>query len=73
LLEIGEVEFDQYLKNALGSELQTRPDQKQMRENTKFAWEISPQMAVHMTSRFILYNFKLLIIKSFEGFACILL
>ncbi|KAL7069800.1 hypothetical protein ACQ4LE_011065 [Meloidogyne hapla] len=56
LLEPGEVEFDQYLKNTLGGELQSRPDQKQMRENAKFAWEISPEMAVHMTSRFRMYS-----------------
>lgn len=53
LLESGEAEFDQYLKSALGSELQARPDPKQMRENTKFAWEISPQMAVYMGARSI--------------------
>ncbi|KAL3103006.1 hypothetical protein niasHT_026454 [Heterodera trifolii] len=55
LLEPGEVEFDHFLKNALGGEMQTRPDQKQMRENTKFAWEISPQIAVHMGTRFRMY------------------
>nr|CAD2200678.1 unnamed protein product [Meloidogyne enterolobii] len=56
LLEPGEVEFDQYLKNTLGGELQSKPDQKQMRENAKFAWEISPEMAVHMASRFRMYS-----------------
>uniref|UniRef100_A0A914GZZ0 1-phosphatidylinositol 4-kinase n=1 Tax=Globodera rostochiensis TaxID=31243 RepID=A0A914GZZ0_GLORO len=55
LLEPGEAEFDHYLKNALGGEMQTRPDQKQMRENTKFAWEISPQMAVYMGTRFRMF------------------
>ncbi|CAK5086225.1 unnamed protein product [Meloidogyne enterolobii] len=61
LLEPGEVEFDQYLKNTLGGELQSKPDQKQMRENAKFAWEISPEMAVHMASRFSANKIKILI------------
>ena len=48
-LEEGEAELDQYLKNIIND---ARSDQKHMKETTKFAWEISPQMAVHLATRF---------------------
>lgn len=44
-----EGELDQYLKNIIND---ARSDQKHMKETTKFAWEISPQMAVHLATRF---------------------
>lgn len=47
-LEEGEAELDNYLKNIISD---ARSDQKQMKETTKFAWEISPQMAVHLAER----------------------
>ncbi|KAI1713438.1 phosphatidylinositol 3- and 4-kinase domain-containing protein [Ditylenchus destructor] len=52
-LEEGEAELDQYLKNILSD---ARSDQKQMKETTKFAWEISPQMAVHLAERFRMHT-----------------
>lgn len=52
-IEEGEAELDQFLKNIIND---ARLDQKHMKETTKFAWEISPQMAVHFITRFRAYS-----------------
>uniref|UniRef100_A0A914CYD1 1-phosphatidylinositol 4-kinase n=1 Tax=Acrobeloides nanus TaxID=290746 RepID=A0A914CYD1_9BILA len=51
-LEEGEATIDQWLKNTF---IEARSEQKLMREMTKFAWDISPQLAVHLSSRFSAY------------------
>lgn len=47
--EEGEVEMEHLLRTIIND---ARSDQKQMKETIKFAWEISPQLAVHMAERF---------------------
>lgn len=44
--------MEQLLRTILND---ARSDQKQMKETTKFAWEISPQLAVHMAARFFFF------------------
>jgi len=47
--EEGEAELEQYTRKIVDD---ARPDQKQMRDTTRFAWELSPQLAIHLASRF---------------------
>ena len=64
-LEEGEANIDQWLKNTFNGMvcynvytsifLEARSEIKLMREMTKFAWDISPQLAVHLASRFSAY------------------
>lgn len=61
--------MEQILKTILND---ARSDQKQMKETTKFAWEISPQLAVHMASRLmrifgLSYNYKLICAHCYQG------
>uniref|UniRef100_A0A915D0F7 1-phosphatidylinositol 4-kinase n=1 Tax=Ditylenchus dipsaci TaxID=166011 RepID=A0A915D0F7_9BILA len=45
--------LDQHLKNIFSD---ARSDQKQMKETTKFAWDISPELAVALASRFRMHS-----------------